>query len=328
MKLELLSILRCPQCGERLQLASNVGSASDVVEGTLECTGPNHHQYPIRNSTPRFVPPDNYATNFGFQWNKFRLTQLDSHSGTTITRDRFFASTGWDPAEMKGKRVLDVGCGAGRFAEIALQTGAEVVALDFSSAVDACWQNNREKGSLHCVQGDIYHLPFAKFSFDFVYCLGVLQHTPDVDAAFIALTSQTKPGGSLAIDVYPRMWQNLASGKDWIRPITKRMDRMKLFRLVENYLVPILLPVSFFLGRVPVVGRKLRHLIPVSNYEGTFPLKREQLREWAILDTYDMLAPTYDQPQTAKTVSEWFQASGFTEVEVFRAGHLVGRGRK
>lgn len=328
MKLDLLSILRCPQCGEQLRLASNVGAESDVVEGTLECVGPNHHQYPIRNSIPRFVPPDNYATNFGFQWNKFRLTQLDSYSGTTITRDRFFASTGWDPAEMKGKRVLDVGCGAGRFAEIALQTGAEVVALDYSSAVDACWQNNREKGSLQCVQGDIYHLPFAKGSFDFVYCLGVLQHTPDVDAAFVALTSQTKPGGALAIDVYPRMWQNLASAKDWIRPITKRMDRMKLFRLVENYLVPILLPVSFALGRVPVIGRKLRHLIPVSNYDGTFPLKRDQLREWAILDTYDMLAPTYDQPQTAKTVRDWFQTSGFTEVEVFRAGHLVGRGRK
>ncbi|PYO09573.1 MAG: class I SAM-dependent methyltransferase [Gemmatimonadetes bacterium] len=328
MKLELLRILRCPQCHEQFRLSPAGETASDILEGTLECAGPNHHQYPIQNSIPRFVSADNYATNFGFQWNKFPRTQLDSHSGTTITRDRFFACTGWDPAEMSGKRVLDVGCGAGRFAEIALQTGAEVVALDYSAAVDACWQNNAKKGLLHCVQGDIYSLPFAKGCFDFVYCLGVLQHTPDVDAAFAALTSQAKPGGALAIDVYPRSWQNLASAKDWIRPITKRMDRMKLFRLVEDYLVPILLPVSVMLGRIPLIGRKLRHLIPVSNYEGIFPLSREQLREWAILDTYDMLSPTYDKPQTATTVREWFQASGFKKVEVFRAGHLVGRGRK
>jgi SAM-dependent methyltransferase len=328
MKLELLQILRCPQCHEQFRLSPSGETASDILEGTLECAGPNHHQYPIRNSIPRFVSPDNYATNFGFQWNKFPRTQLDSYSGTTITRDRFFASTGWDPAQMKGKRVLDVGCGAGRFTEIALQTGAEVVALDYSSAVDACWQNNRDKGLLHCVQGDIYHLPFAKGSFDFVYCLGVLQHTPDVGAAFAALTSQAKPDGALAIDVYPRTWQNLASAKDWIRPITKRMDRMNLFRLVETYLVPTLLPVSVMLGRVPLIGRKLRRLIPVSNYEGIFPLSREQLREWAILDTYDMLSPTYDSPQTATTVLEWFQTAGFKNVEVFRSGHLVGRGRK
>jgi SAM-dependent methyltransferase len=328
MRTELLSILRCPQCSEQFRLSSAGESAFDVVEGTLECAGPARHRYPIQNSIPRFVPPDNYATNFGFQWNKFPRTQLDSHSGTTITHDRFFASTGWDPAEMRGKRVLDVGCGAGRFAEIALKTGAEVVALDYSSAVDACWRNNSEKGLLNCVQGDIYKLPFAKGSFDFVYCLGVLQHTPDVDAAFAALTSQPKPGGALAIDVYPRIWQNLASAKDWIRPITKRMDRTKLFRLVENYLVPMFLPVSVMLGRVPLIGRKLRRLIPVSNYEGIFSLSRDQLREWAILDTYDMLSPTYDKPQTAKTVRDWFQASGFKNVEVFKAGHLVGRGRK
>jgi 2-polyprenyl-3-methyl-5-hydroxy-6-metoxy-1,4-benzoquinol methylase len=328
MKRELLEILRCPQCHDRFRLFPTDTRASDVADGSLECLGPLHHQYPIKNSIPRFVSNQNYAANFGFQWNRFRLTQLDSHSGTTITRDRFFGSTGWSPTEMKGKRVLDVGCGAGRFAEIALQTGAHVVALDYSIAVDACWQNNHESGLLDCVQGDIYNLPFAEDSFDFVYCLGVLQHTPDVEAAFAALTAQAKLDGRLAVDVYPRRWQNAASAKDWIRPITKRMDQMKLFQLVQNYMVPLLLPISLFLGRIPLVGRKLRHLIPVSNYDGVLPLTPEQLREWAVLDTYDMLSPTYDQPQTAKTVRDWFHTSGFKNVEVFRGAHLVGRGRK
>jgi SAM-dependent methyltransferase len=328
MRNELLEVLRCPQCRAQLRCLPTNQNATGVADGSLECACPTPHRYLIQNSIPRFVSDNNYATNFGFQWNKFRLTQLDSHSGTSITRDRFFRSTGWDPREMKGKRVLDIGCGAGRFTEIALQTGAEVVALDYSSAIDACWENNREKGVLLCVQGDIYKLPFAAGSFDFVYCLGVLQHTPDVDAAFAALTSQPRSGGALAVDVYPKLWQNVASAKDWIRPFTKRMDRMDLFRMVESYLVPTLLPASRALGRVPFIGRKLRRMIPVSNYDGIFPLTPSQLREWAILDTYDMLAPAYDQPQTAKTVRKWFEGSGFTDVEVFRAGHLVGRGRK
>ena len=37
---------------------------------------------------------------------------------------------------------------------------------------------------------------------------------------------------------------------------------------------------------------------PVANYEGMYGLDDRQLREWAVLDTFDMLSPQYDQPQT------------------------------
>jgi hypothetical protein len=97
---------------------------------------------------------------------------------------------------------------------------------------------------------------------------------------------------------------------------------------VETIVVPVLLPISEFLGRIPVVGRKLRHLVPVSNYNGVFPLTAAQLREWAVLDTYDMLASAYDQPQSAATLRQWFQEQGFEEFEIFRKGHLIGRGRR
>ena len=47
-----------------------------------------------------------------------------------------------------------------------------------------------------------------------------------------------------------------------------------------------------------------------------------------MLDTFDMLAPAYDQPQSAETLRGWFQAAGLQDVEIFRSGFLVGRGRK
>lgn len=328
MKRELLDILRCPQCGGKFDLRAPQFGADEIESGSLACSGTECHAFPITGSIPRFVPAENYAANFGFQWNRFRQTQLDSYSGTHISRDRFFASTGWDPKQMAGKRVLDAGCGAGRFAEIALASGANVVALDYSTAVDACWLNNREKGTIHCVQGDIYHLPFAPGSFDYVYCLGVLQHTPDVKKAFLALVAAPRNGGKLAVDVYPRSWQSIVSGKDLLRPITKRMDRMRLFSVVEKLLVPLLLPVSLLVGRAPLIGRKIRRLIPVSNYQGVFPLNPNQLREWAVLDTYDMLAPTYDNPQTPATLREWLTKARLKDIEVEDVGHLVGRGTK
>lgn len=192
MNENLLERLCCPQTGQRLWLES--ADSVEGIEGWL-VSQDGHNRYPIRNGIPRFVPETNYADNFGLQWNHFAKTQLDSHSGHPISADRFWKATGWNPNEMKDRWVLDVGCGSGRFAEIALSTGAQVVALDYSSAVDACWANLKHHPNLHVVQGDIYALPFVPESFDFVYSLGVLQHTPDVARAFAALPLMVAWGG-------------------------------------------------------------------------------------------------------------------------------------
>ena len=82
------------------------------------------------------------------------------------------------------------------------------------------------------------------------------------------------------------------------------------------------------LGCVPLVGRGLKRIVPVADYTGRFPLSDQQLKEWALLDTFDMLAPTYDNPQSAATVREWFEQAGLVEIEVGHWSHLVGRGIK
>lgn len=318
----LLAILRCPDCGGTL-----TPDGPTAAEPTaLRCDGCGR-PHRVVGAIPRFVPDTNYADSFGFQWNRFRRTQLDSHSGVPITRDRFFAQSRWSAESMRDRRVLDVGCGSGRFAEVALSTGAFVTALDYSSAVEACHANLGHHERLDVVQGDVYRLPFAPGTFDFVYCFGVLQHTPDPEAAFRALVRQVTPGGAIAVDFYPKFWRNLLWPKYWIRPLTSRIPHRRLFPLVER-LVPVLLPVSRLLGRVPWGGRWLRHIVPVSNYEGIHPLNESQLREWAVLDTFDMWSPIHDHPQSAETVARWLRDAGLEEREVFRPGHLVGRGRR
>jgi len=326
MNSELLDILRCPATGQSLKLRVTNEVQGDIASGEL-VTPDGLKCYPIENYIPRFVSSDNYAQGFGFQWNKFQKTQLDSHTGIPLSRDRLFESSGWTPSMLKGKRVLDVGCGAGRFTEIALDAGAFVVALDYSSAVDACWANHGSCARLKVIQGDIYHLPFAPNSFEFVYCLGVLQHTPDVKKSFMALHKQLCPGGRLVVDVYPDLWLNMLWPKYWLRPITKRIPKQLLFSIVE-LMVSCLLPISLAIGRLPKLGRKLRYAIPVCNYDGIFPLSKSQLREWAVLDTFDWFAPMYDQPQTLSTLGAWFEKAGMEEVQVFRRGSYVGRGMK
>jgi len=308
-----LDVLRCPACQSGLEISDSLRCSSCQAI------------YPITRSVPRFIPESNYADNFGLQWNQFRTTQLDSHSGLPISRERFFRSTGWNPEELNGKRVLDIGCGAGRFAEIALSCGAEVAAVDYSSAIDACQANLGGDRRLQAIQADIYQLPFARASFDYIYCLGVLQHTPDVEKAFCLLPGYLKTGGKLAVDVYPKLARNSLWSKYWFRPFTRNMDTGKLFGLVRRA-VPPLLALSRAVSRIPLVGRQLRYAIPVVNYRGVYPLSEEQQLEWAVLDTFDMFSPTYDQPQSAETMTAWARKAGLRECQVFRSGFIICRG--
>jgi hypothetical protein len=105
------------------------------------------------------------------------------------------------------------------------------------------------------------------------------------------------------------------------------MDKQRLFGLVKAA-VPVLLPVSQAMGRVPVAGRLLKRLVPVANHEGILPLSALQLQEWALLDTFDWLSPAYDQPQTAETARRWLERAGLYDIEVLKAGHLVARGKR
>ena len=329
MKLELVPQLRCPQSGQFLKLepgATVISQNGEVEHGWL-ATEDGRQRYPIRDAIPRFVPESNYADNFGMQWNHFAKTQLDSHSGQPISFERFWNATGWQPDALKGQWVLDVGCGSGRFAEIALDAGANVVALDYSSAADACYANLKHYSGLHVIQGDVYALPFGPEFFPFIYSLGVLQHTPDVAKAFGALPPKLAPGGHLCADFYWNRLITLLNPKYLLRPISKRMAQEKLFTwLVAN--VPALLRTSQFLGRIPLLGRFLKRVVPIVDYTGVYPLSPKQLEEWALLDTFDMLAPAYDHPQSAPTITRWFRDAGLSDVEVFHWGHLVGRGSK
>lgn len=199
------------------------------------------------------------------------------------------------------------------------------MAVDYSSAVEACWRNLLDFPGLTVVQGDLYRLPLKKKGFDCVICIGVLQHTPDPKRAFLAIAPMVRPGGRLVVDVYERSWRSLLVMKYWIRPLTKRLPQSFLFEAIQR-IVPVLLPICDVLSKIPFVGRLMLRVIPIAYYGGVYPLSEEQLKEWAILDTFDMLSPQFDHPQTEASLHEWFKEAGFGQIEIFKAGHLVGRG--
>lgn len=331
MKVNLLQWLVCPECSGELILCEKDSYALheeplEIEEGNLQCVSCKTI-FPIINSIPRFVLSNNYTDNFGFQWNLFRKTQLDSYSQTTISNDRFFYHSGWNAQEMKGSMVLDAGCGAGRFVEVALATGAIVIGIDYSRAVDACWENLKANKNFHLVQADIYKLPFKSALFDYVYSFGVLQHTPAVKEAFFSLVAKVKLKGKISVDFYRKDWKNFFWPKYWLRPLTKNLPAELLFNIVKRT-VPFLLPISHFFCKVPKIGYYLKYLVPVANYAEIFPLDKKQLLEWSILDTFDMFSPKYDFPQSEKAVKRWFKEAELSNVKIFTPGFIVGQGVK
>jgi len=76
MKIEHLGYLRCPVSKEPLTLSDEVVIAGKIKEGVLE-TKTGEHRYPIINFIPRFVSQDNYASNYGLEWNIHAKTQYD-----------------------------------------------------------------------------------------------------------------------------------------------------------------------------------------------------------------------------------------------------------
>ena len=299
----------------------------EIRTGEL-CCDKCHSSFPVREFIPRFVDDENYARGFGFQWNLHARTQIDRFNGTQISASRFYQGTRWQPESLKGQRILEAGCGAGRFTDVMLDAGLEVFSLDYSNAVDACLKNHGLHPNLHIIQADIYHIPYPIQSFDKVFCFGVLQHTPDVERSFQCLSKFVRVGGEVAVDIYPKTLRaRLHLPRYVLRPLAKRLPPDILYRIVKEA-VRFLLPVSIFLKSIPLVGRYLYPLIPVANYWQDIPLDRSMLYEWAVIDTFDWLASWYDQPQKASTLERWFAEGGFTDIDVRDLESFVGTGRK
>jgi 2-polyprenyl-3-methyl-5-hydroxy-6-metoxy-1,4-benzoquinol methylase len=324
MNLKLLNYLVCPNTGSSLILQDEIYENGLVKTGKL-CSENLKFSYVIENYIPRFVEFTNYADSFGWQWNIFSKTQLDSFSGHPITKKRFWSATNWDKSSMKGQWILDAGCGSGRFAEVALTSGANLIVIDYSNSVDACYKNLGQHENLHIIQADIYKLPFKPRFFDRIYSLGVLQHTPNVEEAFFSLVGKLSMGGRLCVDFYEKSFKSSLLPKYWLRPFTTKVEKEKLFSCLKQY-VPRMLKISNFLGSIPLFGKYLKRLIPVANYYGILPLDEKQQIEWALLDTFDWLSPAYDNPQNSKTVQLWFTEANFSNIEILKSGHLVGRG--
>ena len=292
---EVLAVLRCISCGSRLELQSNALNCVDC-----------RRTYPNLNGVFRFVDAEQYAGSFGFQWHVHARTQLDTADSNRSDQD-FRERTGFTPEDLAGKLVLDVGCGMGRFADIATRWGARVVGIDLSLACEVAARNLADRSATF-LQADVFNLPFAPESFDVIYSIGVLHHTPNCERAFKALPGLLKPGGRVAIWLYSgyNKWYRMS---DVYRKVTRRLPPRLLHKLC--YGVVPLYGVHQVLRKIPLVGRPASRALALA-----VPMAFHRDREWRILDTFDWYSPWYQSKHTYEEVFRWFESCGLENLRV------------
>jgi SAM-dependent methyltransferase len=200
------------------------------------------------------------------------------------------------------------------------------MACDLSNAVEANYANCRRWPDYFICQADARAVPVAPGSFDFVVCLGVIQHTPSPEETIAALARYTKPGGNLIIDHYAPTYPATFSRR-LIRSILLRLPHSIATKLALS-LSRALLPLHKLAWNNKRGRWRLRHqlqkLSPLVDYYDVYPeLGERLLAEWAVLDTHDTLTDYHKHQRNLEEIENCLANCGLVEIEARYGGNGV-----
>ncbi len=301
---------------------------TDTNAHELRCE--SGHTFAIRHGIPRMLQSARtYADAFGEQWIQYRTTQLDSRTGTSISRDRLrrcLGETLWGDLGQPGRiEILEAGCGAGRFTEVLLGLpAASVTSTDLSAAVEPNQENCPPSDRHRTIQCDINQLPFAPEQYDVVLCLGVIQHTRDPERTIADLYAQVKPGGWLVIDHYAPSLSHYTKLSEWVlRPVLKRLAPARGIA-VTRALTRAFFPLHRAVRGTKPLQMLLSRFSPLLTYYHHFPQLGEKFQyEWAELDTHDSLTDYYKHVRSRRAIRSVLTSLGAVDLWVQRGGNGV-----
>ncbi len=310
-----MDLLRCPSTGSALTLeATEVYPRGGVRTGLLRG---GDRAYPIREGVPRFVGDELYSASFGYEWKRWSRVQFEAENvGRAMaghTTRMFDAITGFTGESLRGRMVVDFGCGSGRFLDVVRSRGGVAVGIDLSLAVESARANFAGDPEVLIVQGDVLNPPFKKGVFDAGYSIGVLHHTPDPEKGFRALVEAVRPGGPVACCVYPK-------GEFYDYPSVRRFRRVhnaaKAFvgnwpALGYSYIAAYGLHYALaVMGLVPILGSRTRRFL---ERQVLVNLSIPDAR-WRVLDVFDAITPFHASTHTGEEVRKWYETAGLRGV--------------
>jgi SAM-dependent methyltransferase len=312
---KFLHLLACPQTGNSLVLDAFETRENGMVWAGQLRTGCGRI-YPIIRGVPRFVSREMYAGSFGFEWTRWPRVQFESDNvgrpmqgHTTRMWERI---VGTNPASIRGKTIVDFGCGPGRFLDIVRRKGGRAVGIDLSNAVDAARKNFKDDPDVLIIQGDLLNPPFRQGAFDGGYTIGVLHHTPAPAQGLMALAKCVHENGWVSCCVYPKDdfydFPSVARLR-WIHLALKPLIGYR-FALAYSYFAAfVLAPLMRWTKQ-----QGLRRSIAWIERNALVSLWLKDVR-WRLLDTFDAITPALASTHTSDDVARWFEQAGCENVE-------------
>ncbi len=238
------------------------------------------------------------------QWNRYRIVRPEEDRAT------FRSRTGLASCNLDGAVVLDAGCGMGRYLRIAAESPAAlIVGMDLSQAVTAARELTASETRIAILRGDLLRPPFGPATFDHIYSLGVIDHTPDPRATFLALAQLLKPGGRIVIWVYPRERRVI----EWMMNLQRAVSTRLPLGLLE-WLCRMAAPLGGLKRRLMSSSSPIVERIGVALHILTIGVSMHPDAEVRVCDTLDWYAPKYLSRHTFDEVASWFAAAGLTDV--------------
>ncbi|HEX8128767.1 MAG TPA: methyltransferase domain-containing protein [Pyrinomonadaceae bacterium] len=335
--LNFLCCPHCQGSLEVFPLSTAPGSPEEITEGLLSCTGA--HWFPVVRGIPRMLPdalaehwetlrpllPEplpsalqsvvetarsfagegvNYdrqtRENFSHEWDNHDLGGTTWGMKLSDRVEWFFLNPLRIPAEeLKGKVMLDAGCGNGSQSVAYTALGLEVIAVDLSSGLEhGQAYRHRHQGAdparVHFVQANLQQPPLKPATLDIIHSAGVLHHTPDTLQTFRTLRPLLKAGGTFYVWLYK--YEKLVTPVvDTLRTVTTRVPPRQFSKIADLMAVP-------FIGFCKAVnGLGVRKYPTMSRRE-------------AALALMDIFGAPYAYYHTYEEVTGWYKAAGFTEM--------------
>lgn len=310
MRADALEVVRCPACRGALRLESG-GGPEPAAGAELRCGC--GARYPVVGGVPRFVDGREESDRarrrtrraFEVEWQVFgsaaRIYGGTAEESMSLLFEEI-GQSGLSPQWVRGRRVLDAGCGHGRYVFGVAALGAEAWGLDLGFGIDVAARARPGGLDVCLVQGDLLRPPLAAGSFDLVISKGVLHCTPDPAGGVHALARLLRPGGYLFVWVYPRYPAWFLLPQEAIRRVTRQLPPR------------LLIPLCF--AAAPLLDLVVRRGVGVRTHAASRrrSLSRTTWRERAQM-IYDWYSPWIQTYHTPTEVAGWLRSSGLVEVK-------------
>lgn len=348
MKYKILEIIKCPNCGGSFQVVAESEIDGDKLKnGEIKCLDCSV-SYPVRNYIPRLISENNYSESWGELWKETGSLLRDSTTGIPFhynvihghyKEDETGYKDGYSPfgfeweTNLEGQDILEIGPGTGNCTEILLKTGANLVCVDMSDAIDTFTTEMLQMPNLHVIQGDINESILKKTDFDRIWFFQVLQHTPKPEETLKNIRKYLKMGGELAFTSYG----GEKRFNPWYYKFTKSIDDKKAWKYITVW-VPRLVKFKYLIHKIniPIFSKLLLLLLapidPRNIYYATLQGKsddyihgklwketndREKLMQYVIINTFDRITPEYTNNASHEMIEKWTLDAGFSTVKTW-----------